>query len=76
MFAKIRKGNGFGGCLDYITRVKQDDKPIEKRVWKILDSDGVRIADDEKDWRKRAAADIVPVQGHIKFAIPKGLSSQ
>jgi len=22
MFAKIRKGNGFGGCLDYITRVK------------------------------------------------------
>ncbi len=49
MFAKIRKGNGFGGCLDYITRVKQDDKPIEKRVWKILDSDGVRIADDEKD---------------------------
>lgn len=58
MFAKIRKGNGFGGCLDYITRVKQDDKPIDKRVWKILDSDGVRIADDEKDWRKRAAADI------------------
>ena len=58
MFAKIRKGNGFGGCLDYITRVKQDDKPIEKRVWKILDSDGVRIADGEKDWRKRAAADI------------------
>ncbi len=58
MFAKIRKGNGFGGCLDYITRVKQDDKPIEKRVWKILDSDGVRIADGEKDWRKRASADI------------------
>jgi len=58
MFAKIRKGNGFGGCLDYITRVKQDDKPIEKRVWKILDSDGVRSADGEKDWRKRAAADI------------------
>lgn len=58
MFAKIRKGNGFGGCLDYITRIKQDDQPIEKRVWKILDSDGVRIADGEKDWRKRAAADI------------------
>lgn len=58
MFAKIRKGNGFGGCLDYITRAKQDDKPIEKRVWKILDSDGVRLADGEKDWRKRASADI------------------
>lgn len=58
MFAKIRKGNGFGGCLDYITRVKQDDKPIEKRVWKILDSDGVRLADGKKDWRKRAAADM------------------
>ena len=58
MFAKIRTGGGFGGCLDYITRVKQDEKPIEERVWKILDSDGVRLEDGEGDWRKRAAADI------------------
>lgn len=73
MFAKIRKGNGFGGCLDYITRVKQDDKPIEKRVWKILDSDGVRIADGEKDWRKRAAADIErPTLSRSKIKDPCG----
>lgn len=58
MFAKIRTGGGFGGCLDYITRIKQDDKPLEERVWKIIDSDGVRLEDGEKDWRKRAAADI------------------
>ncbi len=58
MFAKIRTGGGFGGCLDYITRVKQDEKPIEERVWRILDSDGVRLEDGEKDWRKKAAADI------------------
>jgi len=58
MFAKIRTGGGFSGCLDYITRAKQDDKPLEKRVWKILDSGGVRLADGEEGWRKKASADI------------------
>lgn len=58
MFAKIRKGNGFGSCLNYITRVKQDSLPPEKRVWRILDSDGARVNTEEKEWRKKAATDI------------------
>lgn len=58
MFAKIRKGDGFGGCLDYITRVKQDSLPPEKRVWRIIGSDGVRLDTDEQGWRNKAASDI------------------
>ncbi len=32
MIGKISSGNSFGGCLDYITRVKQDNLPKEKQV--------------------------------------------
>lgn len=58
MFAKIRKGEGFGGCLDYITRVKQDNQPKAKRIWSILDSDGARLDVDSEGWRKKATQDI------------------
>lgn len=58
MFAKIRKGEGFGGCLDYITRVKQDNQPKAKRIWSILGSDGVRLDVDSDGWRKKASQDI------------------
>lgn len=57
MFAKIAHGNSFSGCFNYITRKKLDDEPGEK-VWKILDSDGVRISEDEKGWRNIASSDI------------------
>ncbi len=43
MIGKISHGNSFGDCLDYLTRVKQDKQPSEKRVWHIIDSDGVRL---------------------------------
>lgn len=58
MFAKIRKGDGFGGCLDYITRVKQDNQPRIKRIWSILDCEGVRLDVDSEGWRKNASQDI------------------
>ncbi len=37
MIGKISHGNSFGDCLDYLTRVKQDRQPPEKRVWHIID---------------------------------------
>ena len=58
MIGKISHGNSFGGCLDYLTRVKQDKLPLDKRVWSIIDSDGVRLEIDTKGWRKMAAEDI------------------
>lgn len=58
MIGKISHGNSFGGCLDYLTRVKQDKLPLDKRVWSILDSDGVRLEPDTEGWRKMAASDI------------------
>lgn len=58
MIGKITHGNSFGDCLDYLTRVKQDKQPSEKRVWHIIDSDGVRLNVGEEGWRKMAAADV------------------
>ncbi len=58
MIGKISHGNSFSGCLDYLTRVKQDKLPPDKRVWSIIDSDGVRIETDTEGWRKMAASDI------------------
>lgn len=58
MIGKISHGNSFGDCLDYLTRVKQDKQPPEKRVWHIIDSDGVRLNVGEEGWRKMAAADV------------------
>lgn len=58
MIGKISHGNSFDSCLDYLTRVKQDKQPSEKRVWHIIDSDGVRLNIDEDGWRKMAASDI------------------
>lgn len=58
MIGKISHGNSFGDCLDYLTRVKQDKQPPEKRVWHIIDSDGVRLNIGEAGWRKMAAADV------------------
>ncbi len=58
MIGKISHGNSFGDCLDYLTRVKQDGQPPEKRVWHIIDSDGVRLNVGEEGWRKMAAADV------------------
>lgn len=57
MIGKISHGNSFGDCLDYLTRVKQDKQPSEKRVWHIIDSDGVRLNVGEEAvgerWRHR-----------------------
>lgn len=58
MIGKISHGNSFGDCLDYLTRVKQDKQPPEKRVWNIIDSDGVRLNIGEDGWRKMAASDV------------------
>lgn len=58
MIGKISHGNSFGNCLDYLTRVKQDKQPSEKRVWHIIDSDGVRLNVGENGWRKMTASDI------------------
>ena len=58
MIGKISHGNSFGDCLDYLTRVKQDKQPPEKRVWHIIDSDGVRLNVSEEGWRKMATADV------------------
>lgn len=58
MIGKISHGNSFSDCLDYLTRVKQDKQPLEKRVWHIIDSDGVRLNVGEDGWRKMAAADV------------------
>ncbi len=58
MIGKISHGNSFSDCLDYLTRVKQDRQPPEKRVWNIIDSDGVRLNIGEDGWRKMAASDV------------------
>lgn len=58
MIGKISHGNSFGDYLDYLTRVKQDRQPPEKRVWNIIDSDGVRLNIGEDGWRKMAASDV------------------
>ncbi len=58
MIGKISNGNSFSDCLDYLTRVKQDRQPPEKRVWNIIDSDGVRLNIGEDGWRKMAASDV------------------
>lgn len=58
MMAKIIKGNSISTCLNYVTRLKHDGHPEIKREWFLLDSDGVRFREGEKDWRKRVIADI------------------
>lgn len=58
MIGKISNGSSFGGCLDYITRIKQDNLPKEKQVWNILGSDGLRLNIGEYDWRKTTVRDM------------------
>lgn len=58
MMAKIIKGNSISTCLNYVTRLKHDGHPEIKREWFLLDSDGVRFWEGEKDWRKRVIADL------------------
>lgn len=58
MMAKIIKGNSISTCLNYVTRLKHDGYPEIKREWFLLDSDGVRFREEEKDWRKRVIADL------------------
>ena len=58
MIGKISSGSSFGGCLDYITRIKQDNLPKEKQVWNVLGSDGLRLNIGEDGWRKTAARDM------------------
>lgn len=73
MIGKITRGNSFGDCLDYLTRVKQDKQPLEKRVWHIIDSDGVRLNIGEEGWRKMAAADVErPMLTRSKIKDPCG----
>lgn len=73
MIGKISSGNSFGGCLDYITRVKQDYLPKEKQVWNVLGSDGLRLNIGEDDWRKTAARDMErPSLSRAKIKEPCG----
>lgn len=58
MMAKIIKGNSISTCLNYVTRLKHDGHPEIKREWFLLDSDGVRFREGEKDWRKRVITDL------------------
>lgn len=58
MIGKISSGSSFGGCLDYITRVKQDNLPKEKQVWNVLGSDGLRLNIGEDGWRKTTVRDM------------------
>lgn len=73
MIGKISSGSSFGGCLDYITRVKQDNLPKEKQVWNVLGSNGLRLNIGEDDWRKTAARDMErPVLSRSKIKEPCG----
>lgn len=73
MIGKISSGNSFGGCLDYITRVKQDNLPKEKQVWDVLGSDGLRLNIGEDGWRKTAARDMErPALSRSKIKEPCG----
>lgn len=58
MIGKISNGGSFSGCLDYITRKKQDGEPLENRVWRVLGSDGVRLRIGENGWRRTASSDM------------------
>lgn len=73
MIGKISSGNSFGGCLDYITRVKQDNLPKEKQVWNALGSDGLRLNIGEDVWRKTAVRDMErPALSRSKIKEPCG----
>ena len=73
MIGKISSGNSFGGCLDYITRVKQDNLPKGKQVWNVLGSDGLRLNIGEDGWRKTAVRDMErPALSRSKIKEPCG----
>lgn len=73
MIGKISSGNSFGGCLDYITRVKQDNLPKEKQVWNVLGSYGLRLNIGEDGWRKTAVRDMErPALSRSKIKEPCG----
>lgn len=73
MIGKISSGNSFSGCLDYITRVKQDNLPKEKQVWNVLESDGLRLNIGEDGWRKTAVRDMArPALSRSKIKEPCG----
>ncbi len=73
MIGKISSGSSFGGCLDYITRIKQDNLPKEKQVWNVLGSDGLRLNIGEDGWRKTAVRDMErPALSRSKIKEPCG----
>lgn len=73
MIGKISSGGSFGGCLDYITRVKQDNLPKDKQVWNLLGSDGIRLNIGEEGWRKTAVRDMErPTLSRSKIKEPCG----
>ncbi len=73
MIGKISSGSSFGGCLDYITRVKQDNRTKEKQVWNVLGSDGLRLNIGEDGWRKTAVRDMErPALSRSKIKEPCG----
>lgn len=73
MIGKNSSGSSFGGCLDYITRIKQDNLPKEKQVWNVLGSDGLRLNIGEDGWRKTAVRDMArPALSRSKIKEPCG----
>ncbi len=73
MIGKISSGSSFGGCLDYITRIKQDNLPKEKQIWEVLGSDGLRLNIGEDGWRKTAVRDMErPALSRSKIKEPCG----
>lgn len=73
MIGKISSGSSFGGCMDYITREKQDKQPKDKQVWRVLGSDGVRLDIGEDNWRKSVVQDMErPMLSRSKIKEPCG----
>lgn len=58
MVSKTTQGSSFARCFDYITRAKLDGLPPDKKEWRILGSDGVRLREGTDGWRKLAADDL------------------
>lgn len=73
MIGKISSGGSFSGCMNYITREKQDKLPKNKQVWRVLGSDGVRLDIGEDNWRKSVVQDMErPMLSRSKIKEPCG----
>lgn len=58
MVTKTTQGSSFARCFDYITRANHDGLSSDKKEWRILDSEGVRLREDAEGWRKLVADDL------------------